>query len=227
MKKVLFADTANLNEIKELSSMGVIRGVTTNPSIVAKEPKTEFDSLITTLAKECSNKGFSLSVEVFSEKPEEIFKQGMLLQNKLNEYLSKDLIYIKVPIGVEEIKIIREFSKLNINVNCTACFTEQQMQAAATAGAKYVSLFYNRAKDAGIDVNDVLERTSKFIADNELDCQIIAGSIRKPQDISDAWKAGANIVTCSHKIITQMMQHEGTLKSIEGFMKDFSSWING
>jgi transaldolase len=223
--RVIFADTANLTEIKELSTMGVIRGVTTNPSIIAKEPKTEFDSLINKLADFCAMHKYSLSVEVFTESPDEILKQGFDLHKSLSNRMTSDNIYIKVPVGVEEIKIIRQFADQGINVNCTACFTEQQMQAAALAGAKYVSLFYNRAKDAGIDVHQVLERTSNFISINKLSCEIIAGSIRKPQDISEAWDAGADIVTCSTKIIKEMLQHEGTTKSIEGFMKDFANWL--
>ena len=223
--KVIFADTANLNEIKELSDMGVIRGVTTNPSIIAKEPKTEFDLLINALADFCSSNNYSLSVEVFTDSPEEILMQGFALHKNLAERMASDKIYIKVPVGIEEIKIIRQFSDHGINVNCTACFTEQQMQAAALAGAKYVSLFYNRAKDSNINVQEVLERTSKFIDNNKLSCKIIAGSIRKPQDIPEAWDAGADIVTCSTKIIKEMLQHDGTTKSIEGFMKDFANWL--
>jgi transaldolase len=132
-----------------------------------------------------------------------------------------------VPIGVEEIKVIRTLTQNYIKVNCTCCYTDTQLELAAMAGAEYVSLFYNRAKDAGIDVIQTLARARNFIDRNGLDCKIIAGSIRKPEDIAEALEAGANIVTCSPKIIKEALRHEGTLSSIEGFMKDFEKWLVG
>ena len=224
--RVLFADTANLDEIKEAMSMGVIRGVTTNPSLISKEPKQNFDGLIKDLARFCSDNQLSFSVEVFATEPDEMIKQAIKLVDELSIVSSTLDLHIKIPIGVEEIKVIKTLSDKGIKVNCTCCFTAAQMQAAALAGAKYVSIFYNRARDMKVDVNSAIMETSAFVINNSLDCEIIAGSIRKSQDVTEAWAAGADIVTCSFKTIKEMLQHEGTTKSIDGFMKDFSNWLN-
>lgn len=225
MTRELFADTANLEEIKELYEMGIISGVTTNPSIIAKEPKSEFLSLIKEISQFCGKNKLSFSVEVFTTNPEDIYTQGKQLSEELLKTIQEKFLHIKVPIGLEELKIINRFSAQGINVNCTACFTEEQMKLAALSGSRYVSLFFNRARDSGIDVCQVLRNTNKFIEENNLHCKIIAGSIRKPSDITEAWNNGAHIVTCSTKIIKEMVFHEGTNKSIEGFMKDFQEWM--
>jgi TalC/MipB family fructose-6-phosphate aldolase len=233
--RVIYADTANLVDIQELNEMGVIRGVTTNPSLISKEPKQNYDNLLHELAIYCKGHSLSFSVEVFETEPEAMFEAALALNYKLlgSPLIESEFLHIKIPVGIEEIKIIKRLAKSyderkfrDIRVNCTCCYTEAQLEMAALAGAKYVSLFYNRARDAGIDVNEVLRSTKNFIISNNLDCKIIAGSIRKPQDITDAWNAGADIVTCSPKIIKEALHHEGTKASIEGFVKDFQQWIS-
>ena len=226
MKKI-YADTANLEEIKKLHSLNLIKGVTTNPSIISKEPKQDFNGLIENLWSVCADNNLSFSVEVFTVEVNEIINQAKNLFSELMNIRDKrNLLHIKVPIGVEEIKAVNEISNSGINVNCTCCYNEQQMQLASLSGAKYVSLFFNRAKDQGVDVKSALQRTSDFIKDNQLNTEIISGSIRKPSDISDAWCYGSDIVTCDPKIINSSLYHEHSVKSIEGFMKDFKSWIN-
>ena len=218
----LFADTANLGEIESLISKGIIEGVTTNPSILAKEPKTDFFAHIKKIADVCTSGGnLPLSVEVFATDPEEMIKQA----RQIFAETAYDNLNIKIPIGFEELHTISVLASEGIRINCTCCFTASQLELAALAGARYVSLFYNRLIDANGDPKAVLAQTRKFIDDHQLNCEIICGSIRKPNDVSDAWFAGAHIVTAGYDIIREMTKHYKTDESVKGFLKDFQAWL--
>ena len=216
----LFIDTANIEEIKDAISKGIIAGVTTNPSLLAKEPKADFYDHIKRIADICD--GLPLSVEVFATEPQAMIDQAHEIITKL-DYPNAN---IKIPIGYEELRVVNELSKNNIRVNCTCCFTSSQLELAALAGARYVSLFYNRLLDVNGDPLQVLRETRKFIDENNLNCEIISGSIRKAEDVSNAWAAGCHVVTAGHKIILEMTKHSQTDKSINGFLEDFKEWIS-
>ena len=220
----LFADTANLDEIKEAHDMGIIQGVTTNPSIIAKEPQGSFDGLIEKLADYCGHENLSLSVEVFAEGYEPMVKQACEIYNKFAP-LCPDL-YVKIPVGFDELRAIKKCSNLGVKINATICYSEQQLIHCASAGAKYVSLFYCRLKQHGGDVERALRRTKQYIRENGLSTQIIAGSIRTQQDVCDAWDYGADIVTTGLPVMKEMVRHPKTTESYDGFMSDFAAWIN-
>ena len=220
----LFADTANLAEIIEANEMGAIQGVTTNPSIIAKEPKGSFDGLIQKLAEYCGAESLSLSVEVFAEGYEPMVKQACEIYEKFSPLCPE--FYVKIPVNFEGLKAIKTCSKQGVKINATICYSEQQLQMCASAGADYVSLFYCRLKQHGGDVKKVLRRTKKYITENGLNTKIIAGSIRTQQDVADAWEYGADIVTTGLPVIKEMVVHPKTTESYDGFMKDFSSWLN-
>lgn len=219
----LFADTANLSEIIEANEMGSIQGVTTNPSIIAKEPKGSFDVLIKGLAEYCGSENLSLSVEVFAEGYDAIVKQACEIYEKFSSVCPQ--LHVKIPVGFEELKAIKTCSNSGVKINATACYSEQQLQLCASAGAKYVSLFYCRLKQHGGDVEKVLNRTKKYIVENQLDTQIIAGSIRTQQDVSEAWNFGADIVTTGLPVIKEMVLHPKTDEAINRFNQDFSAWL--
>ena len=220
----LFADTANLKEIIEANDMGVIQGVTTNPSIIAKEPSGSFDDLIKTLAEYCGAEDLSLSVEVFAEGYEPMVKQACEMYEKFVDICPQ--LYVKIPVGFDGLKAIKTCSKEGVKINATICYSEQQLVHCASAGAKYVSLFYCRLKQHGGDVHQALRRTRQYITENGLDTQIIAGSIRTQQDVADAWDYGADIVTTGLPVIKEMVGHPKTTESYDGFMNDFSAWMN-
>jgi len=220
----LFADTANLDEIKIANDMGVIQGVTTNPSIIAKEPQGSFDDLIMKLAEYCGAEDLSLSVEVFAEEYDAIVKQACEIYEKFSA-VCPDL-YVKIPVGFDELRAIKTCSKNGVKINATICYSEQQLIHCASAGAKYVSLFYCRLKQHGGDVERALKRTRRYILENGLDTQIIAGSIRTQQDVCDAWDYGADIVTTGLPVIKEMVSHPKTTESYNGFMNDFAAWMN-
>jgi transaldolase len=219
---LLFADTANLSQIEDLLKKGIISGVTTNPSLLSKEPKTDFYAHIKKIVSMCKNNGnIPLSVEVFAEKPNEMYTQALEIVDKLN-YAN---INIKIPVGYKELEVINNLKNQNIDVNCTCCFTASQMQLAAQAGAKYVSLFYNRLIDVGGNPIRVLKRTRKFIDENELDSKIIAGSIRNAYDVEDSWNSGSHIVTAGYNVILKSLKHPKTEESVKGFLEDFKEWL--
>ena len=219
----LFLDTANLNEIEDAMNKGVIQGVTTNPSLLAKEPKTDFYKHIQKFVNLCKEykDGVPLSVEVFAMEPEAMITQAVEIIQELNY----DNLNIKVPVGYNELEVISNLSQKGIKVNCTCCFTSTQMQIAALSGAKYVSLFYNRLFDVAGDPLKTLHRVRDFIDSNDLDCEIIAGSIRNSYDLEDAWAAGAHIVTAGYNVIKKSTKHPKTDESVDGFLKDFNEWI--
>ena len=220
----LFADTANLQEIDSLLSKGVVQGITTNPSLLAKEPKTDFYQHIQKICDLCRkhNNIVPVSVEVFATEADSMIKQAVEICDKI-DYAN---INIKIPIGFEELRVIKELKGKGIRVNCTCCFSDTQLQLAALSGARYVSLFYNRLIDVGGDPLKVLSRTRKFIDDNNLECEIIAGSIRNPRDLSDCWSEGCHIVTAGYPVISKAVSHIKTDESVKGFMEDFAQWIS-
>ena len=220
----LFLDTANIEQIEDAFRTGAISGVTTNPSLLSKEPKTDFYAHIQKIADLCATRGNNcpLSVEVFAKEPRAMVDQAMRIVNTL-QY---DNINIKVPVGYEELSVISTLHREGVRVNCTCCFTATQMQLAAAAGARYVSLFYNRLIDVGGNPVQVLERTRDFIDQNELNSEIIAGSIRNAYDLEDCWAAGAHIVTAGHNVVRKSTLHAKTDESVNGFLSDFEKWIN-
>jgi len=250
----LFIDTANLEDIAWGLKAGFIRGITTNPSLLAKEPKGNYLAhlgKIVDLMKEhvapSKREGFSLSVEVFSDEPVEMVRQAEEFKTALKW---KDLA-VKVHIdhnGKENLAVIHELAKRNIAVNATACLTVYQALSAAAAGAKYVSLFWGRIRDGGTDAKFISERsryfeekkvrlndfdpavavkeTRTFLDENYPTTEIIAGSIRAPLDVKDAGLSGAHIVTVQPKTLRAMFGHFKTDEVVDQFFNDFKTWMS-
>ena len=219
----IFIDTANLEEIDASLARGFISGITTNPSLLSKEPKTNFIQHIRKIAALCRKHKqiVPLSVEVFAREPEKMIAQALDLVEKIGY----ENINIKIPMGWDELKVIHELSTKGIRVNCTCLFTEAQCMLGANAGAKYVSLFMGRMKDVGIDTFHVISSARKLLDSGKMDTEIIIGSIRHERDIIDAQLAGAHIVTAGVEYFHRMTIHPQTTKSIDGFLKDFEAWI--
>ncbi|MSR71068.1 MAG: fructose-6-phosphate aldolase [Candidatus Taylorbacteria bacterium] len=219
----IFIDSANLVEIENALKRGFISGVTTNPSLLSKEPKSGFEKhvkkIIALLKKDGRN--LSLSVEVFSRDAKEIIKQALHFK-KIFKYKS---LSIKVQIGWNELEAISRLSREGISVNCTACMTVPQALLAANAGAKYVSLFWCRIRDGATDnPHDVVAMTRKLLDEGKSTAEIITGSIRSVEDIRDAFNAGAHIVTIPSKFFIPMVEHFKTTEAVDQFFKDFSAW---
>lgn len=219
----IFLDSANLNELENCLKRGCIRGITTNPSILSKEPKTDFIKHIQKMADLCKRyeQILPLSVEVFTANPKEMLAQSYDLREKIDY----ENLNIKIPIGWDELEVIYELSKNGVDVNCTCLFNESQCMLAANSGAKYVSIFMGRLKDIGGEPVPVISNVRKMLDTARCPSEIIVGSIRHPKDIADAQNAGAHIVTASMKFFELMSTHPQTVKSVQGFLQDFSQWI--
>ena len=217
----LFLDSADISEAELCIDRGIISGVTTNPSLFSKQPKGDFITHCKKLADVCD--GLPLSVEVFCADPNEMFEAAVDLKEKIDY----ENLNVKIPIGFDELVAVKELAARGIDVNVTCCFTLEQMTLAAKAGARYVSLFYNRARDSGINVENTLSSFSGFLYENDLygKVETISGSIRRSTDVTEAWAAGSHIVTAGTNVIRQMLEHEGTTKSTNQFLQDFEEWM--
>ena len=133
---------------------------------------------------------------------------------------------VKIPVGFEGLRAIKTATRNGVRINATACYSEQQLNLCASAGAHYVSLFYCRLKQHGGDVEKVLKRTKNYIYENGLDTEIIAGSIRTQTDVSDSWIQGADIATTGLPVIREMSQHPMSTEAIQRFDADFAAWLS-
>jgi transaldolase len=206
-----FIDTANVEEIRTVNSWGVLAGVTTNPSLVAKEGR----DFIETLKEIIDIVDGPISAEVISlEAP------GMIEEGEKFASLSKNIV-IKLPMTSEGLKAVKHFSKKKIKTNVTLVFSANQALLAARAGATYVSPFLGRLDDIGSDglvlVSDIVD----IFNAHGIDTEIIAASIRHPIHVLEGAKMGAHIGTIPYKVFEQMLKHPLTDSGIEKFLSDW------
>jgi transaldolase len=219
----LFVDSANLQEIEYALERGFPSGITTNPSILSKEERRDFDEhirdIIALLRRYDAN--IPLSVEVFTADPAEMPRQARQFLDKFGDY---EQLYIKVPIGWDELKVIHEIVRAGGKVNCTCCMSFNQAIMAANAGASFVSLFWGRIRDTGYDAASVVSQVRETFREWQSPAQIIVGSIRQMMDISEAIQAGADIVTVPPQFFPQMTRHPKTDEAVQQFVRDFAEW---
>ncbi|MGA2411900.1 MAG: transaldolase family protein, partial [Candidatus Binataceae bacterium] len=204
-----FVDSANLNDIEDALARGFVSGVTTNPSILAKEERAGFRTHLQKIIAllERHHAAIPLSVEVFSTNPKEMIQQARTFNEEFGHY---EGLNIKVPIGWDELAVMRELKARGMRVNCTCCMSFNQAMMAASAGADFVSLFYGRIRDIGYDAFSVVKRVHKVFKQSGSASQIIVGSIRHIHDINDALLAGADIVTAPPAFFPSMVSHPKT-----------------
>ena len=207
----IFLDTANINEIKEGASWGIVDGVTTNPSLIAKE-KRDFKQVVKEI---CDIVDGPISAEVISEDSE-----GMISEAKELVKIHKNIV-IKIPMTVEGLKAVSKLSKEGIKTNVTLIFSPNQALLAAKAGATYVSPFLGRLDDVGSQGMDLVRTIVEIFLNYDYDTEVIAASIRHPLHVVDAALAGAHIATIPMKVLQQMVKHPLTDKGIESFMNDW------
>lgn len=211
----LFIDTANVDEIRAAARLGVICGVTTNPSLIAKEGK-KFEDVIAEITEIVDG---PISAEVISPVAEGMVAEAIELCK-----IHKNIV-IKVPICEEGLIAVSEMKKLGIKTNVTLIFSPTQALLAARAGAAYVSPFIGRLDDISDDGSELVEDIAEIFSIYGIETEIIAASIRGPQDIVRAAKAGADIATVPYKVIKQMICHPLTDKGIEKFNADWASAV--
>lgn len=206
-----FIDTANIEEIKEANALGILAGVTTNPSLIAKE-NVDFHTRIKEIAEVVDG---SISAEVISLDAEGMIREGMELAS-----ISPN-ITIKVPMTLEALKAVKYFSDHGVKTNVTLIFSLNQALLAARAGATYVSPFIGRLDDIGQNGLELISDISDLFHIHGLDTQIIAASIRHTQHVREAALRGAHIATIPYKVIMQLVQHPLTDKGIAQFLADW------
>ena len=209
----IFLDTANIDQIRQAAKLGIISGVTTNPSLLSKEATSDYETVTKTI---CSIISGPVSVEVLAEDAESMIEEARLKASWAPN------VNIKIPITADGLQATSVLSKENIKINMTLCFSANQALLGALAGATYVSIFVGRLDDVGQDGMQVVEDVINIL-DNypQLDAEVIAASIRHPLHCTQAAMAGAQIATVPYNVLMQMMQHPLTDVGIKRFLDDW------
>ena len=208
-----FIDTANVDEIRKANDMGVICGVTTNPSLIAKEGR-DFVQVIREITSIVDG---PISGEVKATTTD---AQGMIAEGREIAKIHPNMV-VKIPMTAEGLKAIKVLSAENIKTNCTLIFSANQALLAARAGATYVSPFLGRLDDISQPGIELIRTISEIFDIYDLDCQIIAASVRNTIHVSDCALAGADIATVPYKVIEQMTHHPLTDAGIAKFQADY------
>ena len=207
----IFIDTANIEMIKEINSWGILDGVTTNPSLIAKE-KTDLKTCVTEISKIVDG---PISAEAISPDAEGMIKEGREL-SKIHQNIN-----VKLPMCIESLKATKVLSSEGIDVNMTLIFSPHQALLAAKAGARFVSPFVGRLDDIGQIGSDLLSQIVTVFRNYDIDTEIIAASIRHPVHVLEAATIGADIATIPYDILKKMVFHPKTDEGIKLFLADY------
>lgn len=212
-----FIDTANIDEIKEIAKWGILSGVTTNPSLIAKEGR-DFKEVVTEITSIVDG---PISAEVNSYDADGMIEEGRELA-KIH-----DNIVVKIPMTEEGLKAIAVLSKEDIKTNCTLIFSVNQALLASSAGATFVSPFVGRIDDIGYEGLDLIRDIMNIFEKNAIETSVIAASIRTLGHVNKCAEAGCDIATVPYKIFKQMLKHPLTDRGIEIFMNDWNKFKEG
>ncbi len=207
-----FIDTANIDQIKDANDMGMVDGVTTNPSLIAKE-KGEFKQIIADICKIVKG---PVSAEVISLEYEGMIKEARELAK------IADNITVKIPMTVEGLKAVKTLSGEGIKTNVTLVFSALQALMAAKAGATFVSPFVGRLDDLAEVGMDLVEEIAQIYANYDFDTEIIVASVRNPLHVLESALIGADIATIPHSVLKKLASHHMTDKGIEAFLSDWN-----
>ena len=210
-----FIDTANVDEIREANEMGIICGVTTNPSLIAKEGR-DFKQVIQEITSIVDG---PISGEV---KATTVDAEGMIREGREIAAIHPNMV-VKIPMTAEGLKAVKVLTAEGVKTNVTLVFTAAQALLAARAGATYVSPFLGRLDDISMTGIDLIGDITEIFTIHDIDTQIIAASIRNPIHVIDCAKAGADIATVPYKVLMQMTKHPLTDQGIEKFQKDYKA----
>ena len=209
----LFLDTANVEHIKEANEMGVICGVTTNPSLIAKEGR-DFNEVIKEITEIVDG---PISGEVVSEDAEGMIKEGREIAA-----IHKNMI-VKIPMTVEGLKAVKVLAREGIKTNVTLIFSANQALLAANAGATYVSPFLGRVDDISMDGMELVRTIAEIFEVHGINTEILAASVRHPIHVIEAARAGAHIATVPYALVMQMVKHPLTDAGLEKFKADWAA----
>lgn len=210
-----FVDTANVDDIRKANDMGIICGVTTNPSLIAKEGR-DFKQVIAEIASIVDG---PISGEV---KATTVDAEGMIAEGREIAAIHPNMV-VKLPMTVEGLKACKQLTSEGIKTNVTLVFTANQALLAARAGATYVSPFLGRLDDISVRGVDLISEIAEIFAVADIDTQIIAASVRNPIHVTDCALAGADIATVPYSVLVQMTKHPLTDAGIEKFQADYKA----
>lgn len=207
-----FIDSADLNEIKEAEAMGVLDGVTTNPSLCAKVGVRDFEGHV---AKICEMVEGDVSAEVVSTTYKEMVEEGRRLAT------IADNVVVKIPLIKDGIKAIKTFSEEGIRTNCTLCFSSTQALIAAKAGASYISPFLGRLDDISTDGLQLIEDIVTIYTNYSFQTEVLAASIRHPMHVVECARLGADVATMPLSVMEGLLKHPLTDSGLEKFLADW------
>jgi transaldolase len=210
----IFLDTANIDEIRQAAKLGIISGITTNPTLVSKEKAADYEA---TVKEICSIIPGPVSVEVLVEGVKPMIEQARLISS-----WAKNVV-IKIPATAEGLEVTSALAKEKIRVNFTLCFSLNQALLGALAGAAYVSPFVGRLDDAGHNGMELVKDIVDVFAHYRFPTEVIAASIRHPQHCVAAAKAGAHIATVPYSVLMQMIKHPLTEVGVARFLSDWKA----
>jgi transaldolase len=220
----IFVDSANLADIQDALDRGFPRGITTNPSILAKEERRDYRDhirdIIALLTK--AEQNLPLSVEVFATEADEMIRQAEEFVDEFGDY---DGLTVKVPVGWDELRVISTLARRGVSVNATCAMALNQAVMALGAGARYISLFWGRIRDTGYDASTVVSQVRELMDASESASEIIVGSIRQMIDVNEALRAGAHIVTVPPQFFPKMCSHPKTDEAVHQFVTEFAAWM--
>lgn len=208
----IFIDTANLKEIKDAASFGILDGITTNPSLISKEGHKDIHKFYEEICKIVSG---PVSAEVISTDCDGILKEGRELAKIAPN------IYVKVPLIMEGLKAVKTFSEEGIKTNVTLCFSASQAVLAAKAGASIISPFIGRLDDISQDGMNLIEQIAQIYTNYDYETEILVASIRHPMHFVESCLIGAHITTMPFKVIDQLIKHPLTEIGLEKFLSDW------
>jgi transaldolase len=209
-----FIDTANLKEIQEAHDLGVLDGVTTNPSLMAKEGISGHDNVMAHYKAICDIVDGDISAEVIAVDYEGIIREGEILAE-----LHPNIV-VKVPMIRDGVKAIKYFSDKGIRTNCTLIFSAGQALLAAKAGASYVSPFVGRLDDVGTDGLQLIEQIVQIYSNYGFQTEVLAASVRHTMHLLQCAEVGADVVTCPLNVITSLLNHPLTDIGLAKFLAD-------
>ncbi|MEK9639759.1 MAG: fructose-6-phosphate aldolase [Alphaproteobacteria bacterium] len=209
----LFLDTADINEITDLNKTGMIDGITTNPSLIAKSGR----NIIKTIEEICGIVSGPVSAEVTATDYDGMMREGARLAQIASN------VTVKLPLTVDGLRACASLSEDNIMVNVTLCFSASQALLAAKAGASFISPFVGRLDDIGADGMNLISEIAEIYANYDYSTEILVASVRGVQHVVDAALIGADVATIPPKIMSQMYKHPLTDKGLADFLSDWES----
>jgi transaldolase len=213
----VFLDSVRLGEIEAAVGRGCVGGVTTNPTFLQEEAGLRPLAHLRRVVALLRPLGLPLSVQVMTAVPGEMVRQAEVIR----EELDYDGLVVKVPCGWDELAAVAELARRGIAVNGTACMTATQALMAAAAGARYVTLFYGKMTDAGIDAGAVVEDVAGVLGRSGAACELVVASIRRTYDVHECLRRGAHVATVAYRLLPGLCEHPKTAEAVRGFAESF------